>query len=131
MTTMPCATLPSPSLVASAQYRAGGGVNDRCTGVPSDAGTMPVQSSVANPPPQPSKLELASGFAISSTEAPGDTTMLHAPGQSIPAGLEVTLPAPRPIGFTTICAPVLEKVAVTWVFCESVRSQAPVPEHPP
>src|SRR5207237_10714537 len=49
-------------------------------------------------PPQPTKVELPSGIAVSEVLVPAATAMLQTAGQSIPAGDEVPRPAPLPIG---------------------------------
>jgi hypothetical protein len=51
----------------------------------------------AQPPPdQPAKIELAAGAAVSTTAAPGGYSSEQSAPQSIPAGLELTVPAPLP-----------------------------------
>src|SRR5207237_10193547 len=88
-------------------------------------------------PPQPAKLELESGTALNDTPDPDGAVMLHVPGQSIPAGDEVTRPDPLPVnGNATVMRPVgggpdVEKVAVTSRSVSIVRVQSPVPEHSP
>jgi len=51
-------------------------------------------------PPQPANVEFASACAVSDTVLPADTVIVHALGQSIPAGDEVMRPAPLPTGWT-------------------------------
>ena len=63
--------------------------------------------------------------------------MLHVPGQSMPAGDEVTRPDPLPVnGNATVMRPVgggpdVEKVAVTSRSASMVTVQSPAPEHSP
>src|SRR5690348_6293886 len=103
-------------------------VNEPLTG-PGGAGTSPAQSSVVvalamkltnavdappavtklqevplQAPPQPMNLEDASGCAVSVSAVPTGKAMLHEPGQSIPAGMEVTRPEPVPLKLTVMTA---------------------------
>jgi hypothetical protein len=57
-----------------------------------------------HPPPQPTNVELASGCSVSETLAPLATVMLHVPGQSMPAGCDVTCPPPLPVKETVTSA---------------------------
>lgn len=54
------------------------------------------------PPDQPLKIELAFGFAVSTTDVPLANVALHAEPQLIPAGLLVTVPPPVPASWTVI-----------------------------
>jgi len=89
------------------------------------------------PPPQPAKLEPGSGFSLSASDEPVCTVVLQVPGQSIPAGLEVTRPEPLPVGETlTRTVPgggggSAEKEAMTLWSALRARSQVEVPEHAP
>src|SRR2546423_5672730 len=85
-------------------------------------------------PPQPTKLELPSGIAVSEMLVPVATDMLQTAGQSIPAGDEVTRPEPLPIGTTSMRAMPgggVEKFAVTSRSTSMVREQSAVPEQAP
>src|SRR3979411_2692897 len=67
--------------------------------------TSAVDASVQVPgplqaPPQPEKLESWAGWAVSATDVPDCAVIEHAPGQSMPAGLEVTRPEPVPLRAT-------------------------------
>src|SRR6267143_5682419 len=84
--------------------------------------TSAVDASVQVPvprqaPPHPEKLESWAGWAVSATAVPDCAVMEHAPGQSMPAGLEVTRPEPVPLRTTltwNVHGGVAVKVAVTW-----------------
>src|SRR5438105_9828936 len=85
-------------------------------------------------PPQPTKLELPSGIAVSEMLVPVATDMLQTAGQSIPAGDEVTRPEPLPIGTTSMRAMPgggVEKFAVTSRSTSMVREQSAAPEQAP
>ena len=85
-------------------------------------------------PPQPTKVELPSGIAVSEMLVPAATETLQTAGQSIPAGDEVTRPEPLPIGTTSMRAMPgggVEKFAVTSRSMSMVREQSAVPEHAP
>jgi hypothetical protein len=47
-----------------------------------------------HPDPQPAKCHPAAGLAVSVTAAPGGNTSVQSPGQSMPAGWDVTPPPP-------------------------------------
>src|SRR5688572_6740711 len=55
-------------------------------------GPVPVQP----PPLQPRNTEPAWGVAVSVTGVPWSTVVLHAPGQLMPLGFDVTVPRPLP-----------------------------------
>jgi hypothetical protein len=78
---------------------------------------MHVIAAVASQPDQPAKVEPAAGAAVSVTPAPESYEAVHALPQSMPAGDEVTDPAPDPPlatarGYRTAGEPAV-KVAVT------------------
>jgi hypothetical protein len=52
------------------------------------------------PPDQPTNTDRLSAVAVSVTEAPSANWAEHVAPQSIPAGLEVTVPAPVPVSET-------------------------------
>jgi hypothetical protein len=58
-------------------------------------GALPVQA-----PLQPEKTDPSAACAVSVTEVPGAKSAEHAAPQEIPAGLEVTVPAPSPVRVT-------------------------------
>src|SRR5688572_2955433 len=93
--------VPVPVLVTtSVKLRA----NDALTAV--SPLTVKVQPAVpVQPPPlQPRKLEAPDGAAASVTWVPNGTDMVQAPGQLMPAGVEVTVPVPLPPTATvTVC----------------------------
>src|SRR5438309_5769801 len=85
-------------------------------------------------PPQPTKVELPSGIAVSEMLVPAATEILQTAGQSIPAGDEMTRPEPLPIGTTSMRAMPdggVEKFAVTSRSTSMVREQSAVPEQAP
>src|SRR5947209_4815193 len=85
-------------------------------------------------PPQPTKVELPSGIAVSEMLVPAARGMLQTAGQSIPAGDEVTRPEPLPIGTTSMRAMPgggVEKSAVTSRSTSMLRTPSAVPEQPP
>src|SRR5947209_10843205 len=55
-------------------------------------------------PPQPAKLEPLRAAAASDTLVPACTVMLQLPGQSMPAGLDMTRPEPLPVNATLMRA---------------------------
>ena len=61
---------------------------------------------------QPAKLEPVAGVAVSVTVAPGAKPLEQVEPQSIPAGLDVTLPEPVPAGVTVSVAPVSGRSAI-------------------
>jgi hypothetical protein len=76
----------------------------------------------------------AAGIALRFTAAPTVKRAEQMPGQSIPAGVEVTRPAPDPPSETdtrNICGGSEAKVALTEESPSSVMLHAPVPEHAP
>src|SRR5438067_3057316 len=80
--------------------------------------------------PYPSKCEPALASLRRVTAVPGATAIVQVPGQSMPAGEEMTRPDPAPTRTTETLAPEA-KFAPTWVSCESSRSQPSMPEHAP
>src|SRR5437868_2876586 len=89
------------------------------------------------PPPQPVKLDELPACAASERFDPAWTAMLQAPGQSMPAGAELTRPEPVPIRITLTRALAgcwvrrTSKTAVTSRSPLIARSQSAVPEHAP
>jgi hypothetical protein len=55
-----------------------------------------------HPPPQPMNSEFASGAMYRVTPSSPSNVIAHVPGQSMPAGVEVTRPAPLPTNSTSI-----------------------------
>ena len=83
------------------------------------------------PPLQPAKLDRRPGAAINVT-VPLSNVAEHDPLQLlIPAGLDDTLPRPRPVVLTVKVNCCGAKLAVTVVAAFTVTEQLPVPEHPP
>jgi hypothetical protein len=67
----------------------------------------------AQSPPQPVKTDPVSGVAVRVTEEPFAKLALHVAPQSIPAGLEETIPVPLPVLVTfseKLAAPELQLV---------------------
>jgi len=64
-------------------------------------------------PDQPPKLEPAAGVAVKTTCVPSAYDAAQVEPQSIPAGLELTLPEPRPYRFTWSIFGAGEKAAAT------------------
>src|SRR6202171_3621333 len=85
-------------------------------------------------PPQPAKVESCAACAVRATEVPVCAGIVQAPGQSIPAGLEVTRPAPAP-GGTTVSRNMPGgdgvNTAVTWRSAFMFREQVSAPEQSP
>ena len=90
------------------------------------------------PPPQPAKVEPVAACAVSVTDAPDCAVIVQVPGQSMPAGLEVTRPVPLPVGMAvTRKLPgggggwFGAKSAVTVWSASMVSVHEPVPEQSP
>jgi hypothetical protein len=66
-------------------------VTDRFTSITTEHAPVPLQS-----PLHPAKIEPAGGTADKATVLPDEKLALHVPGQDIPLGLLVTVPAPDP-----------------------------------
>ena len=90
-------------------------------------GSVPLQAS----PLQPAKVTPGSGCAVSVTGVPYGKSLKHSLPQVMPAGEDVTAPAPDPSldTWTPIVRSV--KLALTDVAAPSVTVQAPLPVHPP
>jgi hypothetical protein len=84
-------------------------VTDRFTSITTEQ-LVPVQS-----PLHPAKIEPTPGVAVKATVVPGAKPALQVPGQDIPVGLLVTVPAPLivTISVTGGAGVVIVKVAVT------------------
>ena len=89
-------------------------------------------------PPQPAKVDVAPACSLRVTAVPAGTVVLQVPEeQSMPAGEEVTRPAPSPTSVTvTRAVPgdgggAAVNAAVTSWSALIATSQAPVPEHAP
>src|SRR5207249_12207134 len=101
------------------------------------AARVSVQGPVpAQPPPvQPSKVEPVAGVAVRVTTVPLSKAAEQVPSQSIPAGLEVTVPLPEPRRVTerVNCVPpeVTPKRASTVVVAVRVIVQGAGPVAPP
>src|SRR2546425_1227666 len=95
--------------------------------------TVPVRAPVpAQPAPlQPVKVDPPAGVAVKITTVPLSYAAEHIAPQSIPAGLEVTLPLPIPVGATVRVNRCAMNVAVTVVGPVIVDVQVPVPEQAP
>jgi hypothetical protein len=87
---------------------------------------VPVQ-----PPLQPAKSDPAAGENVNVTVVPPGYVSVQSPPQLIPAGLDVTVPAPVPflLTVTTIGCGTTEKVAVTVAVVDA--TQVPAPAQPP
>jgi len=81
-------------------------------------------------PPQPAKVESGVAVAVRVTEVPESKRALQVGGQTMPAGLDVTVPLPDPPWSTAIEGNWPVKVAVTLRAWIMVTLQDPVPEHP-
>ena len=66
-------------------------VTDRFTSMTTEHEPVPLQS-----PPQPVNIEPAAGAEDKATVLPDEKLALHVPGQDIPLGLLITVPAPAP-----------------------------------
>jgi hypothetical protein len=85
-------------------------------------------------PLQPTSTEPVAGTAVNVTLAPEAKLALQVPGQEMPAGEEVMVPAPFPaVATVMVCPPttVAVKVAVTVVVPLMVTMQVPVPLQAP
>jgi hypothetical protein len=83
------------------------------------------------PPLQPSKAESRPGFAVNVITVPALKVAEQVLPQLMPAGLELTLPRPRPDLLTVSVNFWTAKVAVTVVAAVIVTVHVPVPEQPP
>src|SRR5439155_17705921 len=83
------------------------------------------------PPLQPSNVDPLAALAVSVTPVPLGYDAAHVAPQSIPAGAEVTAPAPVPDLPTVRVNCCTLKLAVTVVAAVGVTVQVPVPEQPP
>ena len=83
------------------------------------------------PPLQPAKVEPADGAAVSVTVLPWPNDAEQVAPQLMPAGDDVTVPAPVPVLVTASVYVLSAKVAVTEVAAVTVTAQVPVPEQPP
>lgn len=84
----------------------------------------------AHAPLQPANAEPEAGVSVMVTTVPLVKFALHVPGQLMPAGLLVTVPAPFPARVTVSGTSNL-KVAVTDADALKVTEHVPVPEHGP
>jgi hypothetical protein len=82
-------------------------------------------------PLQPVNVEPPDGVAVSVTEVPWPKLAEQVAPQVMPAGDEVTVPAPVPALVTASVYVLSVKVAVTVVAAVTVTAQVPVPEQPP
>jgi len=86
-------------------------------------------------PPQPIAAEPEAGMAVRVTVVPSEKAAVQGPTvQLIPAGLEVTVPAPVPVGITVktgVVAATVPNVAVTPVAAGTVTVQVPMPLQAP
>src|SRR5207237_5785051 len=82
-------------------------------------------------PLQPPNVLLALGAAVSVTWAPCVSVAVHALGQLIPAGLDVTAPPPVPVVDTPNANVGRSNVAVTLCAALIVTTHDPVPVHAP
>jgi hypothetical protein len=90
---------------------------------------VPVQA-----PLQITRTDPAAGVAVMVTVVPEAKEALQVPGQEIPAGEEVMVPAPFPdVETVSVCPPglVVVKVAVTVAVPAMVTTQVPEPEQGP
>jgi hypothetical protein len=84
------------------------------------------------PPDHDENTDPACGAAVSVTEVPAWKLALHVAPQLMPAGDEVTVPAPAPVFETVRVRMSITKVAVTLVgLLGTVITHWPLPEHPP
>src|SRR5437867_1143788 len=83
------------------------------------------------PPLQPVNVEPVAGVAVSVTLVPLSKEAEQVAPQSIPAGLEVTVPLPVPAPLTVRVTVWRLNVAVTVVAAFKVTEQVPVPKQPP
>src|SRR5512132_1479921 len=101
-------------------------VTARSWSIVTTQGPVPVQS-----PPQPVKVEPASGVAVSVTAVPDGNEAEHVAPQSIPVGELVTVPEPDPAFVTVSVGGPTSKVAVTARSWSIVTTQGPVPVQSP
>jgi hypothetical protein len=93
--------------------------------------TTHVPVPVHPPPDQPVKLDPAVGAAVSVTAVPALNDCVHVAPQLMPAGADVTVPAPFPARVTVSAKVCSVNVAVTDVAAFTVTTQVPVPVQPP
>lgn len=82
-------------------------------------------------PLQPVKMEVASGVAVRVTVVAAVNEAVQVVPQSMPAGIEVTVPEPEPARTTVSEMGAGEKVATTSVAADSMTVQVPEPMHAP
>jgi hypothetical protein len=96
--------------------------------------TVHVVAEPAHAPPQLANTEPDAGAAVNVTEAPLLNAKLHNVPQLMPAGEEVTVPAPLPARVTVavnVGVPDVLNVAVTERAALIETAQVPVPVHAP
>ena len=106
-------------------------VNVAVTDVAALTVTTQVPVPLQPPPDQPVKLEPADGAAVKVTTLPKLYGEVQVTPQLMPAGAEVTVPAPLPAGATVKLNNCKVNVAVTDVAALTVTTQVPVPLQPP
>src|SRR5689334_6816201 len=82
-------------------------------------------------PLQPVNVESPVAAAVSVTIVPGEYASSQSPGQSIPVGLEVTVPVPLPPSVTTIELSSANAACTVTSAARSDSVQSPVPVQPP
>jgi hypothetical protein len=97
------------------------------------ASTVTVQVPVPEhpAPDQPAKVEVASGVAVSTTAVLASKVAVHVVPQSIPAGVEATVPPPVPARTTVSWCVIRVKVAVTDRAPSMETAQSAFPEQSP
>src|SRR5579862_2960799 len=122
-------TAPVP-LPASATTSESSSPNDACTVVSAVAVNVHAPVPVQPSPVQPRNVDPAAGAAVSVTTVPGANEPMHVVPQSMPAGCEVTTPAPLPEVAIVIVTGRCAKSASTARSWSSVTVHGPVPAQP-
>jgi hypothetical protein len=79
---------------------------------------------------QPAKYEPGAGVAVSVTCESAPNSPAHVPGQLIPAGVDVTVPAPLPVSRTSSFSPTANDPWMSKLLVATI-TQEPNPEQSP